>query len=69
MSASRPTDRLRKPFCAPGVVSPDRAASIDKQRRYQRMRMALETIAKLEMFDDPADAANAAIKIATEALK
>lgn len=61
-----PPDRVT----APGVVTDSlieaRAAAV----RARRHRLALEQIAKLEaVFDEPLDAARAAVRIATEALK
>lgn len=54
---------------APGVVTTGHIEAHARKVRERKMRLALETIAKLEMFDDPADAARAAVAIAKEALK
>lgn len=55
---------------APGVVTEDlidRRASAIRARRH---RLALEQIAKLDaVFEEPLDAARAAVRIAQEALK
>ncbi len=69
-AARRPQDQPRNPFRGGRVLQADDVRVIEKQKRFARMRLALETIAKLgTVFEDPVDAANAAVRIATEALK
>lgn len=69
-AARRPQDQPRNPFRGGRVLQSTDIRVIEKQKRFARMRLALETISKLDVaFEDPADAANAAVRIATEALK